>query len=59
MNRPPHHSSRWSLRRTLLGIALVLHVAWLSLGMVPVGIGGHARDGDRDFRTRHAVHALP
>ena len=43
--RPRH--DRWSLRRTVLGIALVLHVLWLALAM-PVaaahGVGNTGAD---------------
>ena len=35
MIRLPRHCARRSLRRSLLGIALVLHVAWVTLAAVP------------------------
>lgn len=35
MGKPHHPATRRSLRRSLLGIALVLHVAWLALGPAP------------------------
>ena len=39
MIRLPRHCARRSLRRSLLGIALVLHVAWVTLAAVPAIAG--------------------
>lgn len=48
MFRRTTRALRWNLRRALLGAALVLHLGWLALGVVPAASAA-ALHGDRDM----------
>ena len=47
---------RWSLRRSLLGVALVLHVVWLALSMP---VSAHAAAAGGGMPCHEAMQAVP